>query len=398
MIRKIKSKIHSVIKYIRLPSAAKAERDKDSSGIPLEDHDIGNAIETAIGWICRAQDKSESQDGGVARHYSLITGWCASYPETTGYIIPTILADANWRKKNSNLRERARRMLDWLVSIQLENGAFAGGPIGNDSSDIPVAFNTGQILFGLVAGVHEFGNMYLSAMKRAANWLLSNQDPDGCWRKYASPYVIAGEKTYDTHIAWALLEATRVEPDRLYEEAALSNVTWALNFQRENGWFDKCCLSDPSKPLTHTVGYALRGLVEAYKFTKDNTLLEACCKTADGLFGAIHLPDGFLAGRNDSQWTGKVPWSCLTGSVQIAICFLMLYQFTGELRYKEAGCVLNQYVRRTMSLNGPDDIKGGIKGSFPVNLGYGPYQYLNWACKFFIDSNMLEMILKDKKI
>ena len=396
MIRKLKSNIHYFINNFRIPSDAKAERNKDLSGIPLEDHDIKIAVDTAIGWICRAQDKSKTQDGGVARHYSLISGWYASYPETTGYIIPTMLAYASWRNKNNHLRKRARRMLDWLISIQLEDGGFAGGTVGNENADFPVAFNTGQILFGLVAGVREFGNTYLNAMRGAADWLVSNQDPDGCWRKYSSPYVMPGEKTYDTHIAWALFEATRVEPDMPYAEAALSNINWALEFQRENGWFDKCCLTDPAQPLTHTVGYALRGLVEAYRFTNDNKLLEACCKTADGLFGAIHFPDGFLPGRNDSQWVGRVPWSCLTGSAQIAICFLMLYQFTGELRYKEAGCVLNKYVRRTMSLDSSDDTKGGIKGSFPVNLGYGPYQYLNWACKFFIDSNMLEMTLIDK--
>ena len=32
----------------------------------------------------RAQDYSSSEDGGVARHYGLLNGWSASYPETTG--------------------------------------------------------------------------------------------------------------------------------------------------------------------------------------------------------------------------------------------------------------------------------------------------------------------------
>ena len=45
------------------------------------------ALENAISWICRAQDKSISQDGGVARHFSVLDGWGPSYPETTGYII-----------------------------------------------------------------------------------------------------------------------------------------------------------------------------------------------------------------------------------------------------------------------------------------------------------------------
>ncbi|HET9789052.1 MAG TPA: hypothetical protein VFP47_18085, partial [Pyrinomonadaceae bacterium] len=34
--------------------------------------------------------------------------------------------------------------------------------------------------------------------------------------------------------------------------------------------------------------------------------------------------------------------------------------------------------------------RGAIKGSFPVSGQYGQYQYPNWACKFFIDSHLLE--------
>ena len=64
-----------------------------------------------------------SADGGVARHYCLITGWGASYPETTGYIVPTIIREGQ-AAGNTELLERARKMLDWLVSIQMPGGGF----------------------------------------------------------------------------------------------------------------------------------------------------------------------------------------------------------------------------------------------------------------------------------
>ena len=41
------------------------------------------------------------------------------------------------------------------------------------------------------------------------------------------------------------------------------------------------------------------------------------------------------------------------------------------------------------------DIAGGVKGSFPVSGGYGPYEYLNWAAKFFVDANLLEASVKE---
>ncbi len=74
-------------------------------------------------------------------------------------------------------------------------------------------------------------------------------------------------KTYDTHAAWGLFEAARLEPRAGYGEAAMRNLRWALAHQDDNGWFDERCLSDPSQPLTHTLGYVLRGLIAGYEFT-----------------------------------------------------------------------------------------------------------------------------------
>jgi hypothetical protein len=80
--------------------------------------------------------------------------------------------------------------------------------------------------------------------------------------------------------------------------------------------------------------------------------------------------------------------------MQIALCWLLLYQDTGELRYRDAAYAANGYVRRTMKVEGPAETRGAIKGSFPVNGRYGAYQYLNWACKFTVDSNMLERTVR----
>jgi len=136
-------------------------------------------------------------------------------------------------------------MLDWLVSIQLPEGGFQGGRVGATPLK-PVTFNTGQILLGLVAGVREFGNAYYQPMRQAADFLRDSQDTDGCWRKYPSPFVVPGDKTYEAHAAWGLFEAARIEPDYCYGEAGLSNVNWVLTHQQPNGWIDLSCLSNPS--------------------------------------------------------------------------------------------------------------------------------------------------------
>ncbi len=379
------------IEFNRLPPSARQAVRADAAGLP--DHDRGPeaAIAAALDWLGRAQDHSRSRDGGVARHYSLLTGWAASYPETTGYIVPTVLDQAE-RRQDVALRERGRRMLDWLVSIQFPEGGFQGGTVDQQPA-VPVTFNTGQILLGLAAGVSRFGEEYRPAMRKAADWLAGSLDEDGCWRRHRTPYATADDKSYETHVSWGLFEAARVEANARWAEAGLRQVRWALTKQRPNGWMESCCLSDPSSPLTHTLGYALRGIVECWRYSRENEFLNAARRLADGLLTA-QRGDGGLPGRLRPDWSAGASWACLTGIVQIAHSWLILCRETGEVRYREAGFAANKFVRRSISYDGPDGVRGGVKGSFPIEGDYGRFEYLNWGAKFFIDSNQAEVDIR----
>ena len=108
---------------MNLTEDARSERRRDALGVSPDDPGTERVLAEAIAWLGRAQDHSTTADGGVARHYSLLSGWGPSYPETTGYIVPTMLAWAEARGDEEAL-DRARRMLDWLTSIQLPDGGF----------------------------------------------------------------------------------------------------------------------------------------------------------------------------------------------------------------------------------------------------------------------------------
>ena len=374
----------------RLPMRAKRILASDRLGRLGRDPGPHAVVDASIRWLCRAQDMSATRDGGVARDYSLLRGWNSSYPETTGYIVPTFL-DCARRLGDETLRHRARRMLDWLTATQFPEGGIVGGMI-DSTPRVPVTFNTGQVLVGLAAGVRELGESYREPMNRAATWLRDTLDADGCWRRYPTPFAAAGEKAYETHVSWGLFEAARIEPDLGYGEAGLRQVDWALGKQRPNGWFDKCCLKVDSAPLTHTIGYALRGIIEAYRYAPSERLLESATRLANAL-ADIQEPSGRLYGRYDAAWRPTVSWACLTGVAQIAICWLLLDGLTGERRYRTAALNANRYVRRTIILDGDPDLCGGVKGSFPIDGEYGAFQYLNWAAKFSIDANLLEIDL-----
>ena len=124
--------------------------------------------------------------------------------------------------------------------------------------------------------------------------------------------------------------------------------------------------------------------------SKDEQILEAANLTGRGLQSVLS-PDGFLAGRLKSDWSPAVSWACLTGIVQIAHCWLLLYKLTDDVSFRDAGLLANSWVRRTIDVQGDADTRGGVKGSFPVDGGYGRFEYLNWAVKFCIDSNLCEL-------
>ena len=387
MLRSLVEKTLQYVDTSKLPREIKAEIKNDHAGLSDFDPGCDAVIEAGIQWLGRAQDHSASADGGVARDFNLVKGWATSYPETTGYIVPTMI-DYGKSQNNDEAIERARRMLDWLVDIQLDDGGFQGGRI-EAKPVVSVTFNTGQILLGLASGVATFGEKYRAPMRAAADFLVNSQDDDGCWRSHPTPFAEPGEKVYETHVSWGLFEAERVDPNRGYGECGLKNARWAMSWQRDNGWFDQCCLDQPEAPLTHTIGYNLRGLVEAYRLSKEEDILHACIRNADGILKLV-TKEGYLPGRIDANWNAAAKWVCLTGSAQIAHSMLYLFLFTGKEKYKQAGMALNKYVRRTVSIDGEPDIRGGVKGSYPVDGDYGRLQYLNWAPKFLIDSLMME--------
>jgi hypothetical protein len=91
-----------------LSAPARKEMAREKESPTAEDIPITSFIDEGLAWIGRAQDHSRSADGGVARHFCLLSGWGPSYPETTGYIIPTLIREGRIRG-DINLLNRQER-------------------------------------------------------------------------------------------------------------------------------------------------------------------------------------------------------------------------------------------------------------------------------------------------
>lgn len=350
-------------------------------------------LRAAVDWLRRAHDAGG--DGGVARSYLLRhsrahgrSGWLASYPETTGYIIPTLYDYAAFAK-DAEFAARAERMARWEAAVQMPSGAVQGGVI--TFAPVPAIFNTGQVLFGWARAYRETGDaVFLDAARRAGDFLVDAQDPDGAWRRHGSTFARPGVNLYDARTAWGLLEGFGVTKEPRHRDAVIRNLDYVLTRQRGNGWFEECCLDDNDRPLLHTIAYTMEGLLESGRILNEARYAEAARRAADALL-ALQRPDGGLAGRFDAAWNPVARWSCLTGDAQTAIVWLRLFERTGERRYLDAARRLNRYIAGTQDLRNEDPgIRGGIQGSDPIYGEYGPFEFLNWAAKFYADALLHE--------
>jgi uncharacterized protein YyaL (SSP411 family) len=330
--------------------------------------------------------RNRPDTGGVAAGWSFEDGWLPSYPETTGYIIETFIAAAEYLGR-PELIERAQEMIDWELSLQTRDGAFPGhfGEAGSH----PVIFNQGQIMHGLVAGYTSLGRQdCLEAGVRAGHWLVAQQDEDGCYRKFEHNGV---PHVYNTRAIWALAALGGVANEPEFIAATRRNLDWALTQQTPSGWFATNAFVPERRPFTHTIAYAIRGFIEVAVLLGEARYLQAAERAAGGLM-AKQRSDGWLAGTYDDGWTPAAGYACVTGVAQMALCWLRLAQITGDKRYRDAAWRAIAYVKRTQRLEDDDAVvRGAIPGSAPIWGAYSRFEFPNWAAKFFADALMMDM-------
>jgi len=372
-------------------TTALLERFRESrGGHPAEEkHDAH--LHAALDWIACAQDATSG--GGIARGYSLTwhlhfrrRGWQPAYPETTGYIIPTLLRAARDYGR-PELKDRAVRAAQWEVEIQMESGAVRGGVIGEEEA--PAVFNTGQVMLGWMAAHEATGNQaFAEAAVRAAKFLLSCLDDNGHWRGGRSLFASPDSTLYNARTAWALAEAGVRYGESAFVEGARRNLSFVADMQHADGWLPACCLSDPEHPLLHTIAYAVRGLLEGGRVLKDDRLVRAAILAAERLAASVRA-DGWMPGRFATDWWPWVEWSCLTGEAQMANNWMRLWIITGDERWLEPVPRVLRFLKRTQNRTTKvRGLRGGIKGSWPISGDYGRFEVLAWATKYFADALM----------
>ncbi len=262
-----------------------------------------------------------------------------SYPEVTGYTIPTLL--------EAGETALAHDLARWLISVQRPDGGFAG-PDGS-----PYLFDTGQVLRGLLAVAADIPEAR-TAIRKAADWMLASADTDGIIRpEPSSPWSQRfGARISENIHLYALpplLEAGRLLAEPRYEECVRRSLDYYA-----------------SKPdllhftfLTHFYGYVLEALVDLGRDDLARIGLQPII--------AAQRPDGAIPAVPGAAWV------CSPGALQLAIVGYKL----GLTTFADAA------VDYLQSLQTPS---GGFFGSYGPSADYGPNDEPSWACKYFLDA------------
>lgn len=340
-------------------------------------------LQAAAEWLGRAQDASP--DGGVVGRYRLDRGWTSSYPETTGYIVPTFLELA--RCLDPQYLGRARRCIEFLLSMQLPSGAFPTGEIATNATR-PSPFNTAQIIHGLLRWhQHQDDPRSLAAARRAADWLISVQEADGAWRRWAYLDVPAA---YSAYLSCWLVDLGLFCSDERYLASAARHLDWVLAHRFESGWIQRCGFTEQEHvervANLHTIAYTLGGLWRTGQGLGRADALDAVQSGARGVASALARL-GWLPGMLDDQWRARADSACLTGNAQMALIWMDLRDHTGDDAWLSPAYQAIELVKQTQLLHSPNpNLRGGIPGADPVWGSYQAGVMPSWSAKFFIDA------------
>jgi hypothetical protein len=334
-------------------------------------------LRLAAGWFATAQQ----EDGGFSRGFSLLTGrWERSYPETTGYVIPSLYICAEILR-DSSLTRTATRAADWLIHAQHSEGYFTDIDLG-----APQVFDTAQCLEGLCAAALATGApKYRRASERAIAWLIRLQSADGSWTSHTYNRTA---RAYYARVAAALLSAGYVFglPEAL--RAGVAGLRWAAARSMANGFFSACHF-DGKPALLHTLAYTSAALLRGYFLTRDQQFLGATLRNARGLLQACTATGDLPVESYNSEWTPLTTTRCCAGMGQYAAIFLFLHSIVADAdEMRGAGMRLLDFLMRHQIKTG-SRLTGSLPASLPVCDGYVGPHVVNWPAKFFIDGLIL---------
>lgn len=298
-----------------------------------EKRPIQHSYDRALDWF----KKYVVPGQGIIVH----TKQLVSYPEVTGYFIPTLY---EWGEN-----ELARSCTRWLLSIQLGDGSFPA-PDG-----VPYTFDTGQVMRGLCAAMEDEVQGVEEALKKASDWILTQIDSDG--RLNTPSTELWGDIANDMihlYVIPPLKEAGQKLGNDEYVKAA--EAILAFYKQQEELL--------PFNRLSHFHAY----------------IMEALCELGETELAAKGMSDVEVLQRKDGSIPAypDVNWTCSTAIAQYAVVWYRL----GKTERADRAI---RYMEKIQNKS------GGFFGSYGQGAKYISGAEISWAVKYFLDAYHLKM-------
>jgi hypothetical protein len=328
-------------------------------------------VRSAVAWLGAAQ---AAGGGGFAHSFHLLRGWERAYPETTGYILPSLRrADARFRIAAARpLLENAAR---WLASVQQPDGSFL------DLAGAKQIFDTGQILHGWNdLAEHLPALVAPERHRRAARWIAGEQESDG---SFVLNTWGGAARSYYVRVGAALMRAGRLLGEAPLVAAGRRNIDWTLAQQEPNGYFRHMSFDD-GPPFLHTILYVVEGLIEAHAETGAEAPLAAALRLTEQLREAAER-DSLPRSRYRPDFAAVDRELCLPGLAQWAgACFRLVA--LGFPAYAAPGRAAVAALKRRQIVSAEPGLDGGLFGSAPFWGRYMRFAVPNWGVKFLIDA------------
>lgn len=334
----------------------------------------------AAGWLLEAQKASGGT--GYAHSYHLLRGWSKPYPETTGYVIPSMLG-ASEALREPAYAQSAGAAGEWLLKIQQQDGSFT------DLDGKKQVFDTGQIIYGLleIAGRRKDGG-YAAAAVRAGEWLASVQEADGSWARHAYNSM---PHSYYSRVGAILVKLGKATGRKDLAEAGMKNLEWVISQQGGDGYFERMYFHPGAPPYLHTIVYVLEGLFLGWEAAGNKEFLDAVLRTAGRLKTMEKESGSVLFSQYGPGWKIANRERCIAGLAQWAGLALDISRATGDKEYLECAERAIGYLKAKQIKGGSPNIRGALPSSIPIWGRYGRFCLFNWNSKFFMDALLKHM-------
>lgn len=305
----------------------------------LERPDFIKLYDKAIEWIKLNSIKGQ----GIINNSKLRK----SYPEVTGYYIPTLL---RW-----GYRDLAYEYAKWLCSIQKSDGSWY-----DTMDEAPYIFDSAQILKGLLSiqKLYPDKEEFNKAIIKGCDWILTYMTKEGrlqtptetAWGNVATELI-------HTYCLSPLVEASNVYKIKKYGEAAQK----ILQYYKKNYYNEILNFS----MLSHFYAYVVEAMLDMGEVE--------IAKEAMRNMEPYQKESGAVPAYKD------VDWVCSTGLFQLALIWFRLGNEVRGAKAFEYACKLQNET-------------GGWYGSYISEENpregntYFPDAEISWVIKYFLDA------------